>query len=78
MDPNGAFGNRWFHTMFGLPPHLVTPDASFEDAICHLVTYGEYGAADNLEGFIRDRVKQAHASVPLPEEITLNINVDLE
>ena len=51
-----AVGNRPFRTMFGLPQHLVTPGASFEDTIRYLVTHGEYGEVEDTEGFVRDRV----------------------
>ena len=59
-----AVGNRPFRTMFGLPQHLVTPGASFEDTIRYLVTHGEYGEVEDTEGFVRDRVEQARAFVP--------------
>ncbi len=59
-----AVCNRPFQEMFGLPEHLVTPGASFEDTIRFLVTSGEYGAVEDNEAFVRTRVQQARAFVP--------------
>ncbi len=54
-----AVCNRPFQTMFGLPDHLVTPGASFEDTIRYLVASGEYGEVENQESFVQDRINQA-------------------
>jgi len=59
-----AVSNRPFQTMFGLPQHLVTPGAGFEETIEYLVATGEYGEVDDPETFIRDRVEAARAVVP--------------
>ncbi len=59
-----AVSNRPFQTMFGLPRHLVTPGASFEETIRFLVESGEYGEVDDLEAFVQTRVEQAQAFVP--------------
>ena len=59
-----AVCNRPFQTMFGLPEHLVTPGAPFEDTIRFLVEAGEYGEIDDPAAFIATRVEQARAFVP--------------
>ena len=59
-----AVSNRPFQTMFGLPEHLVTPGASFEETIRYLVEAGEYGEVGVPAAFIRDRVEAARAFVP--------------
>jgi hypothetical protein len=59
-----AVSNRPFQTMFGLPEHLVTPGASFEETIRYLVDAGEYGDVDDAGAFVRDRVEAARAFVP--------------
>ena len=59
-----AVCNRPFQTMFGLPEHLVTPGATFEDTIRFLVESGEYGSVDDVSGFVRTRVEQARAFEP--------------
>lgn len=59
-----AVSNRPFQEMFGLPPHLVTPGASFEETIRYLVTQGEYGEVDDTDSFVQARVDQALAFVP--------------
>ncbi len=59
-----AVCNRPFQEMFGLPEHLVTPGATFDDTIRFLVTSGEYGVVEDLEGFVQIRVEQARAFVP--------------
>lgn len=56
--------NRPFHEMFNLPDHLVTPGASFKDAISHLAAAGDYGEIDDLEAFVQARVDQARAFEP--------------
>jgi PAS domain S-box-containing protein len=59
-----AVSNRPFKTMFGLPEHLVTPGASFEETIRYLVDAGEYGDVADAAAFVRDRVEAARAFVP--------------
>jgi len=59
-----AVANRPFQQMFGLPQHLVTPGAAFEDTIRFLVENGEYGTVSNPDQFVSDRVEQARAFVP--------------
>ncbi|GAB5449440.1 PAS-domain containing protein [Gymnodinialimonas sp.] len=59
-----AVCNRPFQEMFGLPPHLVTPGARFDETIAYLATSGEYGHIDDPEDFIRTRVEQARAFQP--------------
>lgn len=59
-----AVSNRPFQTMFGLPEHLVTPGAGFEETIRYLVEAGEYGDVADPAAFIRDRVEAARAFVP--------------
>jgi PAS domain S-box-containing protein len=59
-----AVSNRPFQTMFGLPEHLVTAGAEFEETIQYLVASGEYGDVDDAAAFVRDRVEAARAFVP--------------
>ncbi|MDW4500094.1 PAS-domain containing protein [Sulfitobacter sp. D35] len=59
-----AVCNAPFQHMFDLPDHLVTPGATFEDTIRHLVTAGEYGPVADIEAFVTERVEQALAFVP--------------
>ena len=59
-----AVCNAPFQQMFDLPDALVTPGATFEDTIRHLVMRGEYGLVDNMEAFVRERVEQALAFEP--------------
>jgi signal transduction histidine kinase len=63
-DLRFVVGNRTFQDMFGLPDRLVTQGARFEDTIRFLVESGEYGAVDDPEQFVRDRVEQAKAFEP--------------
>lgn len=59
-----AVCNRPFQEMFGLPPHLVTPGARFDETITYLVRQGEYGEVDDVEAFVQVRVDQALAFLP--------------
>lgn len=59
-----AVCNRRFAEMFDLPDTLTTQGAGFEETIRHLATRGEYGPIDDLERFVRDRVKTALAFEP--------------
>lgn len=59
-----AVCNRPFQEMFGLPAHLVTPGARFDETITYLATSGEYGHIDDPDEFVRLRVEQARAFAP--------------
>ena len=59
-----AVCNGPFQRMFDLPDALVTPGATFEDTIRHLVRRGEYGAVADIDGFVTERVEQARAFEP--------------
>jgi len=59
-----AVCNHRFQEMFDLPDELVTPGASFEDTIRHLVTRGEYGPVEDIEDAVRARVETARAFRP--------------
>lgn len=59
-----AVCNQRFQEMFDLPDWLVTPGASFADTIGFLAERGDYGEVDNLDEFVRIRVKQARAFEP--------------
>lgn len=59
-----AVSNARFREMFDLPDHLITPGASFEDTIRHLVERGEYGPVDDVDEGVRIRVEQAQAFEP--------------
>ena len=60
--------NARFREMFGLPAHLTTPGATFEDTIRHQVERGEYGQLTDKEAAVRERVSaertDAAASTP--------------
>ncbi len=56
--------NRRFQEMFDLPDHLVEPGARFDDTIRDIAGRGDYGEVDDLDAFVRLRVKQAMAFVP--------------
>lgn len=59
-----AVSNAPFQDMFGLPDHLVTQGASFEETIRHLAVQGEYGAVGDLEAFVTERSEVARAFEP--------------
>ncbi|MGZ2259487.1 PAS-domain containing protein [Roseobacter sp. A03A-229] len=59
-----AVCNGPFQRMFDLPDALVTPGATFEDTIRHLVNRGEYGHVADIDTFIAERVEQARAFEP--------------
>jgi signal transduction histidine kinase len=59
-----AVSNRPFKEMFGLPDHLTTPGARFDETIAFLVAAGEYGKVADPEAFVQERVNQALAFVP--------------
>jgi len=54
-----AVCNRRFQEMFGLPEHLVTPGARFDDTIRFIAESGEYGPVDNIDELVQQRVDQA-------------------
>lgn len=56
-----AVCNPRYQDMFGLPDHLVTPGAAFQDTIRHLVDSGEYGPQPDPEAAVRQRVETACA-----------------
>ena len=59
-----AVCNRPFQTMFGLPEHLVTPGARFDETVRYLAETGEYGEIADVAAFVRARVEQARAFEP--------------
>ncbi|WP_299956572.1 PAS-domain containing protein [uncultured Roseobacter sp.] len=59
-----AVCNGPFQRMFDLPDALVTPGATFEDTIRHLVRRGEYGDVTDIDAFVAERVEQARAFEP--------------
>lgn len=59
-----AVSNRPFQEMFGLPEHLVTIGARFDETIHFLAAAGEYGVVDDPDDFVRVRVEQARAFQP--------------
>ena len=56
--------NRRFQEMFALPERFCAPGASFEETIRYLAQRGEYGEIADVDGFVRDRVRQARAFEP--------------
>lgn len=64
IDLRLAVCNAPFQRMFDLPDALVTPGATFEDTIRHLVLRGEYGEVADVDAFIAERVDQARAFEP--------------
>lgn len=59
-----AVSNRPFRMMFGLPDHLTTPGADFDETIRFLANAGEYGDVGDVDEFVADRVEQARAFEP--------------
>ncbi|WP_022705965.1 PAS-domain containing protein [Paracoccus zeaxanthinifaciens] len=57
-------GNMQYQRMFGLPPKLTRPGASFEDTIRFLVLRGEYGPQDDPDDAVAFRVAQARTFQP--------------
>lgn len=51
--------NRRFQEMFDLPDALVAPGTPFSETIRYLVDRGEYGAVDDPDCFVQERVDQA-------------------
>lgn len=54
-----AVCNHRFQEMFGLPDHLVTPGARFDDTIRFIAESGEYGPVDDIDELVQQRVDQA-------------------
>lgn len=54
-----VLGNAPYQRMFDLPDTLMAPGTTFEQTIRYLVTQGEYGAVDDQDAFIKERVDQA-------------------
>ncbi|MEW9919841.1 PAS-domain containing protein [Marimonas sp. MJW-29] len=63
-DLNLVVCNAPFQQMFSLPDRLVTPGATFEETIRYLAGRGEYGAVEDMEAFVAERVEQARAFKP--------------
>ncbi|MEM8824636.1 MAG: PAS-domain containing protein [Pseudomonadota bacterium] len=59
-----AVSNRMYADLFDLPDALTRPGTSFADTIRFLVERGEYGAVDDIDTFVADRVAQARAFEP--------------
>jgi DNA-binding winged helix-turn-helix (wHTH) protein/PAS domain-containing protein len=51
--------NQRFRALFGLPPHLSEPGASFTDTIRYLAEIGEYGDVNDVQSFVEERAQQA-------------------
>ena len=56
--------NERFREMFEIPDHLMRPGASFEETIRVIATRGEYGAVDDIEHLVKERVDRALAFEP--------------
>lgn len=54
-----AVCNHRFQEMFGLPDHLTTPGARFDDTIRFIAASGEYGPVENIDELVQQRVDQA-------------------
>ena len=50
--------------MFEIPDHLMRLGASFEETIRVIATRGEYGAVDDIEHLVKERVDRALAFEP--------------
>ena len=59
-----VLANTRFAQMFDLPPALAAEGSRFEDIIRFLVERGEYGAQDDLDEAVRQRVDTARAFQP--------------
>ena len=53
--------NERFRSMFALPDWTVTPGAEFAVTIRYLAERGEYGAIDDIDAFVKERVDLARA-----------------
>ena len=54
-----AVCNHRFQEMFGLPDHLITPGARFDDTIRFIAESGEYGPVEDIDDLVQQRVDQA-------------------
>mgnify|MGYP000102416335 CR=1 FL=1 len=59
-----AVCNHRFQEMFGLPDHLTTPGARFDDTIRFIAASGEYGPVENIDELVQARVDQAMDFAP--------------
>jgi signal transduction histidine kinase len=59
-----AVANQRFQDMFNLPDDLVELGKPFADCIRYLATRGDYGAVEDVEIFVKERVEQAKAFQP--------------
>ncbi len=59
-----AVCNSRFREMFGLPEALTHVGADFAQTIRFLTQAGEYGAVDDIDAFVREKVDQALAFEP--------------
>jgi len=59
-----AVCNRRFVEMFGFPPELSTPGATFQDTIRYLVARGEYGEVEDFDEAVAARVEAARTFQP--------------
>lgn len=51
--------NRRFQQMFSLPDRYVEPKAEFRDILMYLAQEGEYGAVDDVDAFVDEKVRLA-------------------
>ena len=56
--------NERFRSMFALPDWIVSPGADFSATIRYLAERGEYGAVDDIDAFVKERVDLAGAFEP--------------
>lgn len=56
--------NARFRQMFALPDWIVSPGADFAATIRYLAERGEYGAIDDIDAFVQERVALARAFEP--------------
>jgi signal transduction histidine kinase len=59
-----AVANQRFQDMFNLPDDLVELGKPFADCIRYLATKGDYGAVEDIDIFVKERVEQAKAFQP--------------
>ncbi|MEM7488301.1 MAG: PAS-domain containing protein [Pseudomonadota bacterium] len=59
-----AVSNRMYADLFDLPEALTRPGTPFADTIRFMVERGEYGAVEDPDAFVADRVAQARAFEP--------------
>lgn len=56
--------NLRFQTLFQLPDDLVKPGSDFGAVVRHLAENGEYGALDNIDEFVEEKIDLARKFVP--------------